>query len=138
MSLQCHFGTKLRGGGSDSSTPACALTLFWPLKRDASAVPQRGLVLFRIAVITAFCGLLLAPLWVANDGVDRLFASQGGQPSSIAPSSGSLLPGVGEDVLSRLHDVRSEIRADICRRGETRYCLGGLCLPVPAQGCVRS
>lgn len=92
---------------------------------------------FRIAVITAFCGLLLAPLWVANDGVDRLFASQGGQSSSILPSS-IALSSAGEDVLSRLHDVQTEIRADICRRGEKRYCLAGLCLPLPAQSCVRS
>jgi hypothetical protein len=90
---------------------------------------------FRIAVITAFCGLLLAPIWVANDGVDRLFAARS---SSLAPSSGIVLSGAGEDVLSRLRDVRSEIRADICRRGETRYCLAGLCLPLPAQSCVRS
>src|SRR5687767_7137164 len=67
---------------------------------------------FRIGVITAFCALLLAPVWVANDGVDRLFASQGGRPSVIAMS------GIGDDVLERLGGVRTEIRADICRRGE--------------------
>jgi hypothetical protein len=81
---------------------------------------------FRIAVITAFCALLSAPIWVVNDGVDRLFAPQ--------PASG--LPGAGEHVLSRLRDVRTEIRTDICRRGAKQYCLGGLCLPVPAQACV--
>ena len=87
---------------------------------------------FRIAVITAFCALLLAPIWVANDGVDRLFAAQDDEPSNPALSS------VGDGVLSRLRDVQTEIRADICRRGEKHYCLGGLCLPLPAQSCARS
>lgn len=85
--------------------------------------------LVRLAGIALLSALLLVPLWAANEPVDLLF---GQTPSPIALSR------AGEDVLSRLRDVRSEIRDDICRRGQKRFCLAGLCLPVPAEGCAHS
>jgi hypothetical protein len=86
----------------------------------------------RIFGLIALSALLLIPVWAANESVDRLFGAQG----APAGSSSLIQSRVGDDVLARLRIVKAEIRADICSRGEARYCLASLCLPVPAQGCA--
>lgn len=88
----------------------------------------------RIASIAGLGALFLLPFWAANRTVDLLFAQQG--RSHLA--SANAMQKLGDDVLSRLHGVRTEIQADICSRGEQHYCFGGLCLPPPAaQSCAR-
>lgn len=88
--------------------------------------------IFRTAFAAALGALILLPLWAANDTVDHLFRGQA-QPHATLDLQPPVAGHINGEVLSRLYGVRAEIRSDICRRGSRKYCVLGLCLPLPAD-----
>jgi hypothetical protein len=85
--------------------------------------------------------MILLPLMAAagsasNNPVDALLASTRVLGSESRPAWRTHLEISSEHVMARLRGLKAEIHADMCRRGGQRYCLGGICLPLP-DGCAK-
>lgn len=88
----------------------------------------------RTIFVAALGVLILVPLWSANRSMDALLGHAQTVNTPLWPEQ---LHVDSRDVAGRLGILRTEIRADLCHRGGQRYCLAGVCLSVPLDGCAQ-
>jgi hypothetical protein len=90
-------------------------------------------ILFRTIFIAGIGLLVLLPLWSMDNSLNALLgraeAAPRGWTAHVEQDSGP--------VMARLGVMKSEIHADMCSRGPQHYCVGGICLSLPREGCAR-
>ena len=94
-------------------------------------------IILRTIFIAALGTLILFPLSATNGSVDTLLAGVRAPTGDAQPAWRARLDVSSERVMARLYNLKAEIRADMCRRGEQQYCLGGICLPALQHGCAK-
>jgi hypothetical protein len=130
---QCHYGTQFVIAGNDNAAqrrrPGIACN---SCKRGCVAI------LFRTAFIAGLGVLLVLPVLAMNNSIDRML------PHDRALGQGSMSAWLDQfddaagRAMIRLEGLKSEIHADMCRRGSQRYCFGDACLTLPRDGCGQS
>ena len=127
-----HCGMLHLPFGSDTAHPAPPAGIPCRLGERADVA-----IILRTIFIAALGTLILFPLSATNGSVDTLLAGTRVPAGDARPAWRAGLEASSEHVMARLYGLKAEIRADMCRRGEQQYCLGGICLPVPQYDCAK-
>jgi hypothetical protein len=96
---------------------------------------DRVAILFRTAFIAALGMLVVLPVLAMNNSMDRMLPH-----GDVGDRSGMStwldgLDAAANGAMARLAVLKSEIHADMCRRGSQRYCFGDACLSLPRDRC---
>ncbi len=92
-------------------------------------------ILFRTAFIAALGMLVVLPVLAMNNSMDRMLPHDHIADQGRMAAWSDRLDDVAGGAMTRLAVLKSEIHADMCRRGSQRYCFGDACLSLPRDGC---
>ena len=87
--------------------------------------------ILRLLCYAGFGALLLVPHLATQASLDAIVPERN-MAGSLSPRNAAM----ANEILSRLRDVKREIRSERCGRADRNYCFSGLCL-LPPGACTQ-